>query len=54
VPQTGALEVNANPLEIGGSTYGSEYFAGQIDEVRVYNRALSPGEIQADMHTPIK
>jgi hypothetical protein len=54
VPQTGALEVNANPLQIGGSTYGSEHFAGQIDEVRVYNRALSPGEIQADMHAPVK
>jgi hypothetical protein len=54
MPRTGALEVNANPLQIGGSTYDSEYFAGQIDEVRIYNRALSPGEIQADMHMAIK
>ena len=33
--------------------YG-EYFKGLIDEVRVYNRALSVlAEIQADMNTPI-
>ena len=25
-----------------------DYFRGQIDEVRVYNRALSAAEIQAD------
>ena len=30
-----------------------EYFAGLIDEVRIYSRALSPAEIQADMATPI-
>jgi hypothetical protein len=31
----------------------SEYFAGVIDEVRVYNRALSTAEIQADMTAAI-
>ena len=30
-----------------------EYFAGQIDEVRVYSRALSAAELSADMSTPI-
>lgn len=29
------------------------YFSGVIDEVRIYNRALSAAEIQADMNTPI-
>ena len=29
------------------------YFQGIIDEVRIYNRALSAAEIQADMATPI-
>ena len=29
------------------------YFNGIIDEVRIYNRALSQTEIQADMSTPI-
>ena len=30
-------------LTIGGNAYG-EYFTGLIDEVRVYNRALTAGE----------
>jgi hypothetical protein len=30
-----------------------EFFAGIIDEVRIYNRALSSPEIQADMASPI-
>jgi hypothetical protein len=31
-----------------------EFFAGRIDEVRLYNRALSVAEIQADMNGPIQ
>ncbi len=34
----------------GGSGY---YFQGVIDEVRVYNRALSQAEIQSDMNAPV-
>ena len=34
----------------GGSGY---YFNGVIDDVRIYNRALSQAEIQADMNTPV-
>jgi hypothetical protein len=30
-----------------------EYFSGLIDEARVYNRALSAAEIQADMARPV-
>ena len=30
-----------------------EFFAGRIDEIRVYNRALTAAEIQADMAAPI-
>ena len=41
-------------LRIGGSpNLGSQYFAGLIDEVRIYNRALSQAEIQTDMNTPV-
>jgi len=31
-----------------------KYFKGLIDEVRIYNRPLSPSEIQVDMATPIQ
>jgi len=47
--QTGAIKVSAGPLRIGGDSIWGDYFQGLIDEVRVYNRALSASEIQADM-----
>jgi hypothetical protein len=50
--QTGAILVTGSPLRIGGNSF-AEYFRGIIDEVRIYNRALSAAEIQADMNTPI-
>ena len=34
-------------LRIGGNAIWGECFTGLIDEVRVYNRALSAAEIQA-------
>jgi hypothetical protein len=49
----GTLAATTNPLRIGGNAKWGEYFAGTIDEVRVYNRALSAAEIQTDMVTPI-
>jgi glucose/arabinose dehydrogenase/chitodextrinase len=51
--QTGALQQSGLPLHIGGDTYSGEFFTGRIDEVRIYNRALSPSEIQNDMTTPV-
>jgi hypothetical protein len=39
--------------EIGGNNIWGEFFQGFIDEIRIYDRALAPGEIQADMNTPI-
>jgi len=54
VAVTASMTVTTNPLRIGGSTaLSAQYFAGLIDEVRVYNRALSATEIQSDMNTPI-
>jgi hypothetical protein len=50
---SGNIQTSSMPLRIGGNTIWGEYFQGQIDEVRVYNRALSQSEIQTDMVTPI-
>jgi hypothetical protein len=36
-------------LRIGGNNIWPEWFKGQIDEVRIYNRALSAADIAADM-----
>jgi glucose/arabinose dehydrogenase/chitodextrinase len=52
-PASGAVQTNANPLRIGGNVPYGEFFNGRIDEVRVYNRALSASEIMTDMNTPI-
>jgi glucose/arabinose dehydrogenase len=46
---TGAMPNTANPLRIGGNAVWGEYFSGLIDEVRVYNRALTEAELKADM-----
>jgi hypothetical protein len=50
--QTTPLTPTTGTLQIGADSYG-EFFAGRIDEVRVYNRALSQGEIQTDMNTTV-
>jgi len=49
----GSIATGTNPLRIGGDSVWGEYFKGLIDEVRIYNRALTSGEIQADMGTPL-
>jgi glucose/arabinose dehydrogenase len=51
--RTGNLQVTGSPLRLGGNTYSTEYFPGRIDELRIYNRALSLAEIQSDMNTPL-
>ena len=53
VATTGSIEVSSGVLRIGGNTIWGEYFSGLIDEVRIYNRALSATEIQTDMNTPV-
>ncbi len=46
------VPVSAEPLKIGGNAVWGEYFAGQIDEIRIYARALTAAEITADMNAP--
>jgi PKD repeat protein len=40
-------------LRIGGNSLWGEYFHGYIDEVRVYNRALTATEVSTDMKTAV-
>ncbi|MBE2295870.1 MAG: hypothetical protein IAF00_13015 [Phycisphaerales bacterium] len=51
---SGFIETSNGVLRIGGNSIWGEYFNGYIDEVRIYNRALSVGEIQSDMNTPLQ
>ena len=48
-PSSGSILTSNSPLRIGGNSIWGEYFNGLIDEVRVYNRALTAAEIQNDM-----
>ena len=48
----GAVQPSSGPLRLGGNSVWSEWFAGVIDEVRIYDRALSAGDIAADMQAP--
>jgi len=52
--QTGDIGTNTNALGIGArkaSGDASSFFHGLIDEVRVYNRALSAEEVRGNMYT---
>lgn len=51
--QTGAISAANGVLHIGGDSVWGEHFQGLIDEVRIYNRALTAAQIQSDMSTAI-
>ena len=53
VSRTGKIGTSAKPLRIGGNVPYGEFFRGRIDEVRIYNRALTAAEISADRTRPI-
>src|SRR5947209_1203894 len=53
VAKTGNIVTSTNPLQLGGDSIWGQYFQGLIDEVRVYNVALTAAQVQADMNTPI-
>jgi hypothetical protein len=45
-PVAGSITASSGTLQIGASQFG-EYFNGKLDDVRIYNRALSVSEIQS-------
>ncbi len=49
----GDMTVSSGLLRIGGNTIWNEWFEGAIDEVRVYDSALSATQIQDDMDDPV-
>ncbi len=51
---TGTITVSTGALRIGAnSIWTDEAFQGLIDEVRIYNRALTASELASDMATPL-
>jgi hypothetical protein len=51
---TGNIPVSTGVLRLGGNAVWGEWYGGLLDDVRVYNRALSASEISTDMSTPVR
>jgi PKD repeat protein len=50
---SGSIATSSGALRFGGNSIWGEFFAGRIDEIRIYNRALVADEIATIMNTPI-
>ena len=50
---TGSMAASTGVLRLGGNGIWSEWFAGLIDEVRVYNRALSAARSSRTCRRPV-
>src|SRR5229473_2538591 len=53
VAVSGPIQTSSGVLHMGGDSVWGEWFAGLIDNVRVYNVPLSASQIQTDMNTPV-
>ena len=51
---TGDLTASTGPLYFGGNVFWGEYFGGQLDNIRLYNRALNTVEIQTNQVTAVQ
>jgi len=47
------IPVSSGALRFGGNSIWGEWFQGQLDEIRVYNRGLSAAEVLADRDRPV-
>src|SRR5437763_17184637 len=52
-PVSGSIPPSIGPLRFGGNSIWGEYFAGRLDNIRIYNRPLTQAEIQSDMNTSV-
>jgi hypothetical protein len=50
----GSMANSSGPLRLGGNAVWGEWLRGRLDEVRVYNRALSTAEILAEMNRAVR
>jgi len=50
---SGAITTSTGPLRFGGNGVWAEWFKGKLDDIRIYDRALSAAEIQTDLNTPV-
>ena len=48
-----SIPVNNVLWNIGRNANSSQYFTGSLDEIKLYNKALTPAEVITDMNTPL-
>jgi hypothetical protein len=51
--QSGRLATSRYPLRFGGNAVWKQWFRGRLDEIRVYDQALTPAQIAVDASTPV-
>jgi len=51
VHKLGLIAMSTDHLQIAGDSIYGQYFPGTIDQIRIYNPALSATELQSDMNT---
>jgi hypothetical protein len=47
------LSASTGVLRLGGNSIWGEFFAGKLDDIRIYAQALTATQIQTDMNTPV-
>ena len=48
-----SMTARGNPLRIGADASTQQFYKGLLDDVRLYNRALTQAEVQTDMSRPV-
>jgi hypothetical protein len=51
--RTGDIATSTDSLTIGSDPFYGQYFTGLIDEIRIYDTALSARQVRDDMTTPV-
>ena len=47
------ITARGNPLRVGADANTGQCYKGMLDDLRIYNRALTQAEVQADMNTSL-
>ena len=50
-PLTASITARGQVMRLGADANTQQFFKGLLDDVRLYNRTLTPAEIQTDMNT---
>lgn len=52
-PLAAIIQARGNALHVGADATPAQFYRGLLDEVRIYNRALTSSEVQTDMATAV-